>query len=321
MPAPWFRFFPQDFLGDTKVQMLSNSEKGMLVVLWCHCAQRGQIPIDAAKIARLVGVTPATMKKVLPSLLPFFEQEGGFIYSPRLRREQMEYEEYLQKQAEKGVKSAQSRLDKYGTKKPLPHSDEANHGSQVGSGSGSDDGSQVGSELPEPGPEPRSELPYPYPQPINNSPLPPQGAPATPTAPQAAAKAERKRRPKRTRDPMPLNRIGGIPLEAFEEAAACWPVEITGFNDRTRRNETRRIERGNLHTAQKNFLALIEEGAATAQELYACAFVACSQWRREGYLWVPHLSTFYGPEKETWTAFLPAAREALAKLQPVEVSA
>lgn len=139
-----------------------------------------------------------------------------------------------------------------------------------------------------------------------NKDLPSPSARAT-----ASPVEEKPKKKKRTRDPLPLNRIGGEVLECFEEAKACWPNEITGWNDRLRSNETRKVAIGNIQTAQKFFLQLVEEGHATAQELYACAWVASNKWKREGYLWVPHLSTFYGPEKEVWAQYLQEAKRVI----------
>lgn len=125
---------------------------------------------------------------------------------------------------------------------------------------------------------------------------------------------------RRSRDPLPLNRVGGVALEAFNEAVRCWPLEVSGWNSLLQRHEVKKVGLGNTAIAQRNFLELIEGGHATAQELYACAWVASNKWKEQGYIWVPHLATFYGPEKELWATYLDEAREMLAKANQNEIA-
>lgn len=123
---------------------------------------------------------------------------------------------------------------------------------------------------------------------------------------------------KRSRDPLPLNRVGGVALEAFQECVRCWPLKVTGWNYRTNQHETKRVNLGSTALAQRNFYELVSGGHATPQELYACAWVASKTWQEEGYIWVPHLATFFGPEKEMWSGFLDQARDLLAQQEAEE---
>jgi len=122
-----------------------------------------------------------------------------------------------------------------------------------------------------------------------------------------------KRGPNRSKLALPLNAEGGTTLEAFHEAQRCYPIEAHGFNERTRSEESRRVNLGSTSQAQRYWAEIIDRGEATAQELYACAWVARQRWKAERYLWVPNFSTFYGPEKAWWTNFIDEAREALAR--------
>lgn len=120
---------------------------------------------------------------------------------------------------------------------------------------------------------------------------------------------------RRSRDPLPLNRIGGPALEAFQEAVRCWPLEVSGWNNRLNQHESHhKVALGNTSIAQRNFLELVEGGHATPQQLYACAWVASKKWKEEGYIWIPHLATFFGPEKEIWASYLDEANQMLEKL-------
>lgn len=118
---------------------------------------------------------------------------------------------------------------------------------------------------------------------------------------------------RRSRDPLPLNRVGGVALEAFKECIRCWPLRVTGFDYRTNRVETRTVNLGSTAIAQRNFHELIEGGHAKPEELYACAWIAGNKWVKEGYIWIPHLATFFGPEKEMWANFLDEAVALLAE--------
>ena len=114
---------------------------------------------------------------------------------------------------------------------------------------------------------------------------------------------------RRARNPLPLTKGGCKGLEAFQECIRCWPLEITGWNYRTNKIELRKINLGSTAIAERNFSQLVEEGHATPRQLYACAWIASKTWRQEGYIWVPHLATFFGPEKEIWANFLDDANK------------
>ena len=116
---------------------------------------------------------------------------------------------------------------------------------------------------------------------------------------------------RRVRNPLPLTRGGGEGLEAFRECIRCWPMEITGWNYRTNGTERRKINLGSTAQAERNFSELVEGGHATPRQLYTCAWLASKNWREEGYIWVPHLATFFGPEKEIWANFMDDAKKLI----------
>lgn len=287
MAAPWFKFYAADYLLDAKVDLLPLEAQGILVRLWCLCSRDGSIPKDLAAISRRSGVDRKALGKHWAALLGFFIEGAEGYISERMAREALAYEEKCQKLKQSAsIGGKQSAKQK--AKQMLEQKEQ-----QMLEQSFKQNPTEEETETEE-----EKALP----------PLAPQGG---------AAEAEKPKRKKRTRDPLPLNRVGGTALEAFEEARACWPMEIYGWNERNTRNEARKISIGNIPQAQKFFLQLIEEGHATAQELYACAWVAVEEWKRTGYLWIPHLSTFYGPDKETWAQFLPKAKQALQTFQEV----
>lgn len=121
------------------------------------------------------------------------------------------------------------------------------------------------------------------------------------------------KRIRRSRIALPLDFRGGSVLEAFREAKRCYPIEARGFNERTHREEVRRVSLGSNAKAQQYWDLILRTGEATAQELYTCAWIARKRWELERYLWVPNFDTFYGPEKSHWANFLEDARALLAR--------
>jgi hypothetical protein len=139
-----------------------------------------------------------------------------------------------------------------------------------------------------------------------------------PTPPQAGGKAppEKKRKPRKP-GLFPIDESTDSALiEAWLSAVEAYPTRDVGHNHKTGAWEERNVQRDSPQ-AQANFLAIARSGKATAEELYACAWVAASDWAKSKgeYQWIPNLATFYGPEKAKWLEYLTRARLALSKLE------
>ena len=55
MKSPAFQFYPADYIGSQRVQMLTLEEEGAYIRLLCSCWQHGSIPADPEMAARIIG--------------------------------------------------------------------------------------------------------------------------------------------------------------------------------------------------------------------------------------------------------------------------
>lgn len=105
---PWMKFYPGDFMGSGKVQMMSPAERGIYISLLCHEWQEGHLPDDPSRLARVAGATPQEMEAAWPAVRPCFSvDEDGRLYHDRLeaeRRDAVERMERRRKMSEAGRK-------------------------------------------------------------------------------------------------------------------------------------------------------------------------------------------------------------------------
>lgn len=123
--SPAFQFYPGDFLRDGKQAAMSLHECGAYIRLICFCWTDGSIPNNTERLARLVGTTPAAMRKLWPAIESCFRVSGTIgdrLIHPRLEREREKQDEYRRRQSDRGKASAASRRSTKGQP-------EVNHGS------------------------------------------------------------------------------------------------------------------------------------------------------------------------------------------------
>ena len=109
MKSPSFQFYPTDYLGSQRVQMMTLEEEGAYCRLLWSCWQHGSIPSDPELAARLVGKGCSTT--VARVVLPMFEVAcgDGRVTHDRLERERLKQAEWRAKSAAGGKKSAEMR--------------------------------------------------------------------------------------------------------------------------------------------------------------------------------------------------------------------
>lgn len=110
MGVPWFKFFPQQYLTDSKVRQIAREHRSILLDLWCYCAMDGSIPENPEAIARLIGESVSTTKKVMAILKVFFVQEGDRLISKRIQTESEAYQEKCQKLRESASKGGLKKV-------------------------------------------------------------------------------------------------------------------------------------------------------------------------------------------------------------------
>jgi uncharacterized protein YdaU (DUF1376 family) len=106
--APAFQFYPNDFLSDRNVVVMSMQERGVYITLICH-AWQAPLPSEPAQLARICGVPFPTFRKLWPALAVCFRESEGVLIHPRLERERQKQQEYRQRQADRGRASGAAR--------------------------------------------------------------------------------------------------------------------------------------------------------------------------------------------------------------------
>mgnify|MGYP006278362715 CR=1 FL=1 len=87
---PWFKFYPQEFMGDENVQLMGPSELGIYIAMLCHQWKAGAVPDDPRMVARICRGTPEQVEKAWDLVRPCFKEHpdrDGFIIQPRLEKE------------------------------------------------------------------------------------------------------------------------------------------------------------------------------------------------------------------------------------------
>jgi uncharacterized protein YdaU (DUF1376 family) len=121
--APAFQFYPNDFLSDRNVIVMSMQERGIYITLICH-AWQSPLPSDVAQLARICGTPLTSFRKLWPALAVCFRphpENPAVLIHPRLERERAKQVEYRQKQSDRGKASGAARRK--------PHEPDANAGS------------------------------------------------------------------------------------------------------------------------------------------------------------------------------------------------
>ncbi len=117
---PYFKFYPADFMGSGKVQIMHPAEKGIYISLLCYEWQEGPLPDDSARLGRIAGASSREMKEAWPSVRACFSiDENGCLYHPRLERERDEAAIAMERRAKMaeggrkgGLRSAEVRSER-----------------------------------------------------------------------------------------------------------------------------------------------------------------------------------------------------------------
>jgi len=79
---PSFLFYPKDWLEGT-AELLPN-EKGVYIDLLCHQHQKGDLPVDTVRLARMVGLGHDEFLEIWVVLNHKFKEEGGRFINTKL---------------------------------------------------------------------------------------------------------------------------------------------------------------------------------------------------------------------------------------------
>lgn len=102
---PSFQFYPQDFISDFNVQDMSMEERGIYIMLLCHCWIENGLPAgDSDPIATLF-----KSRKVAKC----FHKKNGRFRNPRLDREREKQLAFHKSQTEAGLRGAEARWGRH----------------------------------------------------------------------------------------------------------------------------------------------------------------------------------------------------------------
>jgi hypothetical protein len=112
MKSPAFQWYPTDYLGSQRVQMMSLEQEGAYCRLIWYCWQHGSIPSGAEDAARLIG--KGCSVELANSVLGMFQpsKEPGRLMHDRLEMEREKQAVWRKKSSDGGLKSAQVRWGK-----------------------------------------------------------------------------------------------------------------------------------------------------------------------------------------------------------------
>lgn len=111
MESPAFQFYPQDFISDIKVKLMSPEAVGAYIFLLCHDWIETGIPDDEEALAILSGMRER-WPEVSLTVLKCFVKNGEKLFNPRLEEERQKQQEHREKKSAAGKASAKSRKRK-----------------------------------------------------------------------------------------------------------------------------------------------------------------------------------------------------------------
>lgn len=108
--SPAFQFYPGDYLGSQRVQLMTLEQEGAYIRLLCYCWQHGSIPNDAEQLARLIGKgASTTLATVVQTMFQPHPTNGSALVHERLEFERAKQTAWREKSVEGGKKSAAMR--------------------------------------------------------------------------------------------------------------------------------------------------------------------------------------------------------------------
>lgn len=120
MKSPSFQFYPSDWLGSQRVQMLTLEEEGAYIRLLASCWQHGSIPADPEMAAKIIGKGGSTT--LATTVLTMFQpaKEQGRMTHDRLELEREKQAAWRAKSSAGGKKSAEMRSNLKGGSTTVP---------------------------------------------------------------------------------------------------------------------------------------------------------------------------------------------------------
>jgi uncharacterized protein YdaU (DUF1376 family) len=106
--SPAFQFYPNDFISDRNVVLMSMAERGVYITLLCYAWQE-PLPNDTDRLSRLCGMPLPVFRKLWPAVRICFLEQGEHLIQPRLERERQKQADYRRRQSDRGRASGEAR--------------------------------------------------------------------------------------------------------------------------------------------------------------------------------------------------------------------
>jgi uncharacterized protein YdaU (DUF1376 family) len=131
--APAFQFYPNDFLSDANVIVMSLQERGAYITLMCVCWQQGTLPASVEHLARLCGCPLVAFRRIWPAVSPCFRTmaNGERLMHPRLEKERKKQRAFHRRQSDNGRQGGRPRKPTESQNKPVGFSGETQPQSQT----------------------------------------------------------------------------------------------------------------------------------------------------------------------------------------------
>lgn len=123
MGSPWFKFYGQDFLGDPKIRLLTDADRGVFVDCLAIQATLGGIPMDPVALGKLFRRRADHAVKAFSRVACFFVEDPsnpGFMVSMKLAQELATYEAKVQANQSNGRRGGRPRKNPLGLGDAIP---------------------------------------------------------------------------------------------------------------------------------------------------------------------------------------------------------
>ena len=108
--TPWMRFFPADYLADTR--RLTTEQHGAYLLLLMDSWTSGALPDDDTVLARVAGLDAESWARTRPAIAGYFEIADGKWVNARIEQEREHAQAYAQASSGRGKRAAAARWGK-----------------------------------------------------------------------------------------------------------------------------------------------------------------------------------------------------------------
>ncbi len=115
MESPAFQFYPQDFMSDANVELMTLEQRGAYLMLLCRDWIEDGLPDDDDELAILSGARDR-WPHIKDRVMRCFRKDDNGIYNPRLREERIKQREFRDAKSVAGKASAAARSNRRSTK-------------------------------------------------------------------------------------------------------------------------------------------------------------------------------------------------------------